>query len=94
MTAEEFVVDCYKQLKKDFTEQLKSLTSCVRTLRTKNEEISKYENLVSVLQKHISVDKYGINIEFRNYKAEDKDDIEYLKDYFDVEFAENDECDE
>ena len=94
MTAEEFVVDCYKQLKKDFDGAIKIIDELREDIEDKNEEISQYENLVSVLQKHISVDKYGINIEFRNYKAEDKDDIEYLKDYFDVEFAENDECDE
>ena len=91
MTAEEFVVDCYKQLKKDFDEATKIINDLREDIEDKNEEISQYENLVSVLQNHLSVDKYGIiNIEFRNFKAEDKDDIEYLKDYFDVEFAEND----
>ena len=94
MTAEEFVVDCYKQLRKDFEDAMKIIDELREDIEDKNEEISQYENLVSVLQNHISVDKYGITIDFRNYKSEDKDDIEYLKDYFDVDLEENDECSE
>jgi predicted nucleic acid-binding Zn-ribbon protein len=92
MTAEEFLVECYKQLKEDFDEANKTIEELREDIDGKNDKISNYENLIYVLQKHISVDKYGISIEFRNYKAEDKDDIEYLKDYFDVDFSENDEC--
>lgn len=94
MTAEEYLVDCYKQLKKEFDSAITLVENLREEIEEKNEEIIQYENLVSVIQKHLSSDKYGIDISFRNYKSEDKDDIEYLKDYFDVDFEENDECDE
>ena len=91
MTAEEFLVDAYKQLKKDFDGAIKIIDELRDELEDKNEEISQYEALVAIFEKHLCVTKYGADFEFVNYKADEVPDFEFLKDYFDVDFVENDE---
>lgn len=88
MTAEELLVERFLELEKKVLEKDNQIEDLQDDVDKAQEEIADFENLVHVLSKHINVTKYGVSFEFKNYIEEDKDDIDYLANYFDVEFKE------
>ena len=91
MTAEELLVERYLELEKK-VEGLEKVVECNEEfIEQERDEISEYENLVSVLKKHLKKNEYGITIEFKNYIKEDKDDLDFLYDFFELGEEKKDE---
>lgn len=92
MRADELLVERFLELEKKYKERTKEQFDKIECLQddfdNAQEEIADFENLVHILSKRMTVNKYGITFEFRNYVAEEKADIDYLANYFDVEFKE------
>lgn len=88
MRADEFLVEKYLELE-----------GVVENLKKENErleaekevllsDLSDFDNLVHILSKHISSNKYGVLFELKRYIETDREEIEYLANYFDVEVEE------
>ena len=88
MRADEFLVEKYLELEKQYAEVTQKLFESFAEQEKLTEELADFENLVHILSKHLTVTKFGVLFEFKNYIEEDKADIEYLASYFDVEFKE------
>jgi hypothetical protein len=84
MTAEELLVERYLELEKKVAGLEEVIEDKEELLEQKRDEIFEYENLVSVLKKHLKRDKYGITIEFKSYIEEDREDIEFLSEFFEL----------
>ena len=91
MTAEELLVERYLELEKKAADLEEIIEDKVELLEQKRDEVADYENLVSVLKIHLKKNEYGIFIEFKNYIEADKDDLDFLCDFFELweEKAEN-----
>jgi hypothetical protein len=84
MTVEELFVERYIQMEKKVADLEEVIEDKEELLEQKRDEIFEYENLVSILKKHLSRDKYGITIELKNYIEKDKDDLDFLCDFFEL----------
>ena len=88
MRADEFLVERFLELEKKLREKRKKIEDLQDENDYAQEELADFENLVNILSKYVKVSKYGVSIELRNYVEEEKADIDYLANYFDVEFKE------
>lgn len=88
MRADEFLVERFLDLEKKLREKRKQMDDLQEDFETAQEEIADFENLVHILSKYVKVSKYGVSFELRNYFEEEKADIDYLANYFDVNFEE------
>lgn len=88
MRADEFLVERFLELEKNLREERNKAEDLQEDFENAQEEIADFENLVHILSKHINVTKYGVSFDFKNYIEEDKADIDYLANYFDVKFKE------
>lgn len=84
MTAEELLVERFIAMEKKVADLEEVIEDKEELLDEKRDEVADYENLVSVLKKHLKKNEYGIFIEFRNYIEEDKDDLDFLCDFFEL----------
>lgn len=84
MTAEEFLVEKYLAMEKKVKEMEEVIEDKDETIEQKRDEISEYENLIAILKKRLKKNEYGISIEFKNYYEEDREDIEFLRDFFEL----------
>jgi hypothetical protein len=91
MTAEELLVERFIAMEKKVADLEEVIEDKEELLEQKRDEIFEYENLVSVLKKHLKRDKYGFCISFNNYIEKDREDIEFLSEFFELgeETAEN-----
>jgi uncharacterized protein YoxC len=88
MTAEELLVERFLELERKVKELEEDIETKQDDVDTAMEELADHDNLVQILSKYIKVTKYGVSFELRNYYEEEKADIDYLANYFDVEFKE------
>lgn len=88
MRSDEFLVERFLELEKKLREKRKKIEELQDDVYTAQEELADFENLVHILAKHIDVTKYEVSFVFKNYIEEDKADIDYLSNYFDVELKE------
>jgi hypothetical protein len=88
MRADELLVERFLDLEKKLREKQKQIDDLQEDVETAQEEIADFENLVHILSKYVKVSKYGVSLELRNYYEEEKADIDYLANYCDVEFEE------
>ena len=88
MRADELLVERFLKLEKDVREKDKQIEDLQDDVDTAQEELADFENLVHILSKYVKVSKYGVSFELRNYYEEEKADIDYLSNYFDVNFEE------
>ena len=86
MRADELLVERFLKLEKDLVEKDKQIEDLQDDVDTAQEELADFENLVHILSKYVKVSKYGVSFELRNYYEEEKADIDYLANYFDVNF--------
>ena len=82
------MVERFLELEKKLREKRKQIDDLQEDLETAQEEIADFENLAHILSKYLKVSKYGVSFELRNYYEEEKADIDYLANYFDVKFEE------
>lgn len=94
MTAEEFLIDRYLKQEEEIECIKKENAELSIALADASEEISDFEKLVEVLCKHLEVTKYGISIDLKNYIADDKCDIDFLSNYFEVDFEDEEEAEQ
>lgn len=94
MTAEEFLINRYLEQEKELADIKKENAELSIALADASEEIADFEKLVEVLAKRIEVTKYGISIELKNYIADDKCDIDFLANYFEVDFDDEEEAEQ
>ena len=84
MRADEFLVERYLELEK----KCKALEEKIQMMEDASEEameeVADYDNLVHILSKYLAVNKYTVTFELKKYVDEDKSDILYLKNYFDL----------
>lgn len=88
MRADELLVERFLELEKKVLEKDKQIEDLQDDVDTAQEELADFENLVHILSKYVKVSKYGVLFELRNYYEEEKADIDYLANYFDVNFEE------
>ena len=88
MTAEEFLVEKYQQLEKRMAEAEEVIEDLHELNACKREEIEQFEKLINLLQSHFSKSASGIHFDFFNV-ASHKDEIEFLKNFFDLEDEED-----
>lgn len=88
MRADELLVERFLGLEKEVREKDKQIEDLQDDVDTAQEELADFENLVHILSKYVKVSKYGVSFELRNYYEEEKADIDYLANYFDVTFEE------
>lgn len=78
MTAEEYIVEKIKELEK-------SIAILNAELEGSKKKLKEYETLVDALSRRISVTRYGVNFDFKNYEIEQKADIDNtLHKFFDL----------
>lgn len=88
MRADEFLVERFLDLEDKLCQKQKQNEELVDQIEKAQEELADFENLVHILSKHIKVTKWGVSFDFKNFIEEDEADIDYLANYFDVEFKE------
>jgi phage regulator Rha-like protein len=88
MRADELLVERFLELEKKLKLAKKIIDDLKDDNETAKEELADYENLVRMLSKHLKVTKYGVFFEIKNYIEEEKADIDFLANYFDVTFEE------
>lgn len=88
MRADEFLVERFIELERKAKNLEEDLEVKQDEVDTAQEELADFENLVHILSKYVKVSKYGVLFELRNYYEEEKADIDYLANYFDVDFEE------
>ena len=91
MRAEELLVERYLEMEKKVENLKKVIEQNEESIEKKIDEIEDYETLFDILKSHLQFDKFGITIELKSYIEKDKDDLEILKDFFELveEKAEN-----
>ena len=92
MRSDEFVVERLLSAEKKIEDLEEVVEDLNEMLACKRGEILEYKNFFEILKKRVKKDKYGIAIEFKNYIEDDKDDIEFVKAFFEIdknESAEN-----
>lgn len=94
MTAEEFLINKYLEQEKELEAIKKENAELANALADASEEIADFEKLVDVLAKRVEVTKYGISIDLKNYIADDKCDIDFLANYFEVDFDDEEETEQ
>lgn len=88
MRADEFLVERFQELEKKLHDMRKKNEDLQDDIDTAQEELADFENLVHILSKHLTVSEHGVSIYLSKFTTEDKADIDYLANYFDVEFEE------
>ena len=88
MRADEFLVEKYLELEKKYRGQRVQIEDLQDEVDTAQEELADFENLVHILSKHLTVSENGVSIYLSKFMTEDKADIEYLANYFDLEAEE------
>lgn len=88
MRADEFLVERFLKLENNLREERNKAEDLQEDFENAQGEIADFENLVHILSKRIKVTKYGVSFEFKNYIEEEKSDIDYLANYFDLDFKE------
>lgn len=88
MRADELLVERFLELEKKLELSKKVIEDLQYDNETAQEELADYENLVRVISKYLKVTKYGVSFEIKNYIEEEKADVDYLANYFDVTFEE------
>ena len=94
MTAEEFLINKYLEQEKELEAIKKENAELANALADASEEIADFEKLVDVLAKRVEVTKYGISIDLKNYIEDDKCDIDFLANYFEVDFDDEEETEQ
>lgn len=88
MRADELLVERFLELEKKIKEEKERFEDLQNDYDNLQEELADYANLVNILSKYIKATRYSLCFELKNYIEEEKADIEYLSNYFDVEFKE------
>ncbi len=88
MTAEELLVDRFLELEKKIKLSKEAIKSLQEDNQSAQKEIADYTNLIFIISKYLKATKYGVSFELKNYVEEEKSDIDYLANYFDVKFKE------
>lgn len=91
MRSDEFLVERYLLLEKNLKAAKEKCEDLQDDIDTAQEELADFENLVHILSKHIKVNKFGVVFELKSYVEDDKADIDYLANYFDVEVKEDEQ---
>ena len=94
MTAEEFLINKYLEQEKELDDLKKENAELANALSDASEEIADFEKLVEVISNRLEVNKYGISMELKNYLADDKCDIDFLANYFEVDFEDEEETEQ
>jgi hypothetical protein len=82
MTAEELLVERFLELERQAKDAKEAICNLEEEAAELREELEKYETLIAVLCSHLKNTPYGVSIDFKNYVEEDREDIEFLKDFF------------
>lgn len=84
MTAEEFLIEKFKELEKKFNDAEETVEDTKDLLADKIEELNEYRRLVDLLQIHFSKSASGVHFDFFNVTAK-PEEIEILKNFFDLD---------
>ena len=87
MRADEYVVEELFAAKAKIAELEEEIESLQDDLNISAEEILGYERLIDVLSKYSTNGTYNFNISLKNYIAEEKNDIDFIKSFIHVENA-------
>lgn len=90
MTAEELLVERFLELERKVKNLEEDIEIKQDEVDTAMEELADHDNLVQILSKYIKVTKYGVSFDLKNFIEDEKADIDYLYNYFDLEFDEDD----
>lgn len=88
MRADELLVERFLELEKKLELSKKIIEDLQYDNETAQEELADYENLVRILSKYLKSTKYGVSFEIKNYIEEEKADIDYLANFFELDLKE------
>ena len=88
MTAEELLVERFLEKEQKLEDAEMENLALEEALCDAQAEIADFERIVCIIAQRLKVSKYGVSFELKNYVAEEKADIDFLANYFDVTFEE------
>lgn len=81
MRADEFLVERYIDMEKRCNTLNKELEQSSEREEAMAEELADYEQFTHILQKHVKVHSYGVEIYFSTSREEDVHDLDYVKSF-------------